>query len=223
MNKIIIGALGIVVTIGVGYIVITGGLTKHKVSDTSSNTLSGSNQTVIGSLKDLLATNTSLKCTFDTTVEVGKTSGTIYLNNGRIHGDYIVTQTGSTQIIEAHMTVEGTTMYYWMKDQPQGFKIPFDVNKIAEQKKSNGSINMDQFTKEFNYNCLPWIVDNSIFALPQGITFMTMGGGMTSPTTNGAVMPTGGVAPSGTQQCAACEQIPNASAKAQCKVALHCK
>ncbi len=209
MNKTIALVLGVIVVVGAGYLVISGGSTQSGAT------------TVNGSMKELLAQGKSLKCAFQNTIAVGTTSGTVYVGNGKLHGDYTITQTGSAQVIQAHMTIDGPTMYYWMEGQSTGFKVPFDASKSAEPASGSSADASAQFTKAADYSCTSWTVDESVFSLPQmPFTDVT---NVTPTSASAGAMPTGGVAPTEAQKCAACDQIPDASAKSQCRVALGCK
>ncbi len=162
------------------------------------------------SMKDLLASGQSQQCTFSD--ETGNT-GTVYVANSKMRGDFNSTVDGKTTA--SHMIVDQPTAYVWMDGQTDGFKMSLDA--VKQPQGSTQSVDID---KKVDYTCTSWSTDASIFTLPAGIEFRDMGA-FTVP--SGTMQTSGMPATGGTaEQCAACNSLPAAS-QAQCKAALNCK
>lgn len=119
------------------------------------------------SLKDLLASGGSQKCTFSNSAS----SGTFYVGGGKSRGDFASTSAG--QSVKGHMIMDGKTSYVWMDGQAQGFKTSVDANSSASTSGSTASQSVDA-NKKMNYSCSPWSVDSSMFSLPASVKFMDM-------------------------------------------------
>lgn len=171
------------------------------------------------SLKELLAVREPQKCTFTDSTDVADTSGTVYIANGKMKGDFdAVTKTGAgTQ--KAYMIVDGESVYSWTSAYPQGVKTT--VNATASENSSQKT-GVD-YDKKVDYHCEPWNPDMSVFELPANVSFMEF----TPPTSEGSqsVNASGSASVSvpPSDACAACDSLPNAQAKQQCRVALKCK
>ena len=161
------------------------------------------------SMKALLAAGKTQKCTFSNPSDPSNTSGTVYIDNGKMRGDFTSTTDGKT--VQSHMIVMDNTSYMWSDAMPQGIKMSFDdIQKPQTDSKQAVSVN-----QEVNYSCQGWSADSGTIALPAGITFTDYSAMLKQ------AAPSGGSANS--QQCAACDQAPDAASRAQCKTALGCK
>ncbi len=120
------------------------------------------------SLKALLARAGSHKCTFTDTAEGTETSGTVYLSDGKLRGDFSSMSEGKT--VMSHVLADGSgATQVWMDDFPQGFKM--NMNEMEAQAAESGAVD---FNKELDYSCETWTVDANAFTAPAGMTFMDM-------------------------------------------------
>lgn len=145
------------------------------------------------SLTALLALENPVACTFTDDTEVAKTSGTVYIANGRARGDFIATAGGATY--HAHTLIEGDVMHSWVDETKVGVNSALTANEAGK--------GIDA-AKDLDYACGPWTPDESVFVLPADISFMGSAGA---------------AAPA--NMCAQCEQVPEAY-RAQCRVAAGC-
>jgi len=165
------------------------------------------------SLKDLIAKNLAETCTYSN--DAG--SGTVYVNSGKVRGDFEVNVSG--QIQKSHMIIDGNTSYVWMEGENTGYKMTFDPNQVQPTTAEVTSAPQESFSADrvMNYDCKPWVVDSSLFTLPSDIKFTEF----TVPT---GMMQVSGASPSAgsnSSQCAYCDSLTGDS-KTQCLTALHC-
>jgi hypothetical protein len=155
-----------------------------------------------------------------------------------MRGDFSSQVAGKT--IASHMITDGTTSWVWSDAAPQGMKMSFaGMNQPQQGQTAPASANTNAIdpTKNINYKCGGWAADQSQFTIPANITFTDMSEMMKNmqgmmggkgaaagagATTGGSAAGAGAGAGAGSM-CAQCNQIPDATAKAQCLSALGCK
>ncbi len=171
------------------------------------------NNATSSTLKELLASKTPSKCTYSTDAGNTKISGTVYVNGGKVRGDFTTT-TDKTTII-GHMATDEKFVYTWMDNSKQGYKFAMDTQAMADKAAQDSQ--KPDFNQKFNYDCSPWIVDAKMMVLPVDITFTTF----TIP-----VIPTGTTGKTGTinnsSACVACDGLPAGEAKTACLTQLGC-
>ncbi len=202
----------IIIVVG-GYLTLNKKPTEPAVTSvvTSSNSPqpeANSNQEM--SLKALFAAGGSKKCTFSDSTDNYSSTGTIYMGNSKMRGDF--SSTVSSKNYGSHMIVDNQVSYLWTDGQPQGFKMSLSAlpsPNASAKTQSNVDIN-----KNLNFKCDSWTVDSSLFVLPSGMTFSDMSQMMAPTGSNSAG--TGNNA-----QCATCNSL-SGDAKTQCLKALSC-
>ena len=123
-----------------------------------------------GSLADLLGRGGNWKCTFGAEGTGFSSSGTTYVSGGKIRADFSSKIQQLNQTVDSHMVQDGGYVYVWTSLAPQGFKAKTTLgSKDATTQFGKQGVNIDQ---KYNYNCSPWTVDASLFALPKGVTFV---------------------------------------------------
>jgi len=216
MNKTVVGVVIAVVVLVGGYFLLKGSPTDQDMMmhDDDSMMMGDSMKMTT---KEILALGKDQKCTFSRKDANSETSGTVYFTKGKMRGDFKVTASGQT--FDSHIINDGTDMYNWSSAMPTtGIKI--SAVGGAPSNAPNESFNVDD---QMDYSCSSWHPDNSVFALPSGVTFMDAAS--MYPSAGTTVKP--GTAPMGgsemkMQQCAACDAISDATQKSQCKMALGC-
>jgi hypothetical protein len=211
-NKAVLYGIGaiVIVVAGVGIWMFAGkgpnaGQPPEATPSTQSSTL-----------KDLLARGGSNKCTFTSSTQNSQSQGTVYISDSQMRGDFSSVAAGKT--IASHMIVKDNTSYVWSDAAPQGFKMSFDA--MTAQSDATPQAGVDP-NAQVNYSCAPWSADASLFALPTSVTFQDMSS-LVPGSAAGAGAATGTSIQGSAAQCGQCDQIPDASAKAQCRAALHC-
>lgn len=208
MNKklisIILVALAVVALLAIGAYLLT---TTKKVATTETiktqteNTIDTQN-----TIKNLLASNSPQQCSY--TDPEGASNGTVYVANGKMAGEFNVNSPQGA--VTSHMFSDGTDMYIWMDGQPQGIMMSLSGAQEPNTSTTSATQNVD-VNKPFDFDCVEWTVDETMFAKPTSVTFVNMN----------SLIPTGTGAGSGQTMpsCSACDILP-AAAQASCKAAI---
>jgi hypothetical protein len=109
------------------------------------------------------------KCTVHQYVNDTDTTGTAYIHDGMIRGEYATSVQGRS--IEATVIVRDGYAHSWTSMAPtMGFrsKVETDPETGATGTTGTYSYNTDQIG---DYDCQPWTADSSKFELPAGVTF----------------------------------------------------
>lgn len=165
-NKIIAGAIAIIVIAGGAYL-LTHKKTSNEVASNTQTTSSANTESDVetGSLKSLISSGASKTCTFHTTTDGSDSTGVVFAANSKLRGD--ITSVTSDKTIVTHMIYDGATSYVWMDDQKTGFKMAFDANG-AIQNANTQAVNPDS---NYEFHCDSWSTDNSKFETPTDVTF----------------------------------------------------
>lgn len=118
-------------------------------------------------LKNLISYQGSQKCTFTSATSNSDSSGTVYVSNGQLRGDFVSLAQGAT--VESHLIVKGNTSYVWGGGLPGGFKMSFDSMSSAGA--SSGGMDPNA---PVNYSCGAWAADQGMFELPGSIQFQDL-------------------------------------------------
>lgn len=200
----------------VAVIVVAGGIWWWMMSGASA-TQQAAPQSQSTSLKGLLAMGGSQKCTFTNSTANSESSGTVYVANGQMRGDF--TSTSQGKVFQSHMIVKDATSYMWSDAMPQGIKMSFDSMSSNSSQQSGVDPNAQS-----SYSCSAWSADASLFVTPAGITFQELSAMVPAAGAGNGGSTTGSTTVTGSaSQCGACDAAPNAQAKAQCRLALHCQ
>ncbi len=121
-----------------------------------------------GSMAELASRGGNHKCTFDQTTEVSHSTGTVLISGAKLRGDFVSEVKAVTGMkVESHMISDGQFIYTWSSMMPQGMKFAVSANVVGSSTTS-GTV---AFGQTLDYDCQSWIVDESVFTLPDGITF----------------------------------------------------
>jgi len=165
-------------------------------------------------LKGLLSMGKSLKCSFD--LKDASISGTVYAGNGKVREDFQSNAVGSS--MSGHLIVDSTNSFMWTDGSDQGFKFPVEQITSDEPTITPAKNPGQDIYKSMNFTCRSWKVDDSVFLLPNTVTFQSF----KVPGVN----PSAGTSTTGiTNQsaCAACDNIPAGEARSACKTQLKCQ
>lgn len=208
----IIGAI-VIIAVALGIWLFSGQSLPGGVSN-SASPVAGTQNT---SLKNLLASQSPQSCTFSTAAAQTSSQGIVYVAGGKMRGDFTSTVDGKG--VKSHMIVMDNTSYVWSDAMPQGVKMSFDTMATQTGNSPQGSVDPNATT---NYDCSSWSTDVSMFVLPAGITFQDLSNLPASGSAGTSATGSAGAGVGASQQCAACNQITDSNAKAQCLAALHC-
>jgi hypothetical protein len=183
-------------------------MAKDGAGDDTSMMESGKN-----SLMGLMGMGKNLQCDFNyETAGKAGSKGSVYVSGKKVHGEFTSEVNGKESTM--HMIQDGEYSYVWGSAMPEGIKMKVAADTNTGANTSTGTSQYFDPQQQMDFNCKPWSVDASKFAVPTNVTFRDMSA-MMMPTggTNGAAMKAG--------QCAACAQL-QGEAKTTCEKQLGC-
>ena len=195
--------------------------TPAEADGTSTPPLSGR-----GSLQELMARGESLECTIEYTPEApdeASVEGTYFVSQERMRGDFLTSTDGEEYL--ASMIVTDDTLYTWSEVEGETYGMQIDLstfeetaNETDDQPDTREPVPMDE---DVRYDCKTWSnVDATVFVPPADITFIDYSDVLQGGMEYGTVYEEAGES---ADQCASCEQIPDAAAREQCLTALGCE
>lgn len=123
-----------------------------------------SEQAIPGSFISLLSSETPQYCTF--TAEGN--GGSFYISSGKARLDY----ENFEQSIKYHIIINGGDLYIWENDNKTGYKttLPLITNPPSPESSPLSAGGFDANT-DLSSNCGDWNAKDSVFGLPEGVTF----------------------------------------------------
>jgi len=118
-----------------------------------------------GKLKDALTLGQSMKCTWKQDEDNFATS---YIKDSKIRTE--VTQAGT----KMHSIMADDCNYSWEEGKTQGLKICFEPEEEEEEAEEVAPEEATVETPDYEYNCSPAVVSDSMFNPPTSINFMDM-------------------------------------------------
>ena len=168
-------------------------------------------QTVKGSLGDLLGKASGQQCSWSYDNEGMESSGVVYVGKDKMYGEMqIQIQAGEgTETMEMKMINDGETFYQWSEETKQGTKMTIEeMEEMQEEGASEASAEtqarVESMQQEYEYNCSNWKIDNSKFEVPSGIEFVDLSAMMED------------VNQMQQDVCEMCNQLPEGEARQQC-------
>ncbi len=223
MNKKSLWIVGGIVVVAAIVLVAMGGGNKNKEqgSEESSGQEAAIDKNAPKSLKELMAIDKPQKCEYQDQTEDGSSYGTVYIEEGRMSGDFTVET--AQGVFVSHMIAKDSEIYMWEDSTGTAYKTT--VQNISQDQEGETAKPVD-IDKEFNYHCENWSVDSSKFELPQGKEFTDLSAMMEAAAQMQAgegesLEPASGSEDLKAAQCAACQQVPEET-RAQCLQALGC-
>lgn len=116
----------------------------------------------VGKLKDALTLGRSMKCTWKNEDNFA----TVYIKDSKIRTE--VTQAGK----KAHSIIVDNCSYTWQEGETQGFKLCAEPEEGEEEELTPEKIAAEM--PDYEYNCEPAIVADSMFNPPANVNFMSM-------------------------------------------------
>lgn len=181
-GKLFIGLVLAVVAIGVGVLLVTKDTPpapqeamqneENTTADTSTSDAADGKKMAFS---EFMKQDGSYVCTVHQYVADQDTTGTTYIHDGMIRGEYDVRAQGIA--LTAHVIVRDGFAHTWTSMMPGvGYKSPV-VDSTASADASVGTSgtyawNADQIG---DYNCEAWAPDASYFELPSGTVFTEVG------------------------------------------------
>lgn len=223
MNKNVAIVVGILILIIVGFVAYSAmkkpsqPINKVMVTSENKSAASNSQTTAQGTLKSLLSSGKSQKCTYSYDHQSTAVNGTVYVANGKMRGDFVSASEQSK--VAGHMIIDGGYFYVWTDLSNSGIKMAVNQEQPANAPGSNSQT--PDINQSFTYTCQGWAEDDTLFALPSGISFMTTTLPV-APSSSGVGTPSGaGTNP--LSYCSVCNSIPAGSGRDTCKTQFHCQ
>lgn len=168
-------------------------------------------ETIKGKITDLLNSSKEMKCSYKYIDGETSSTTTIYISDKKMRGSSEV-KTENEDIINTDFITVDNTMYTWNNQTEKGFKISIDPEDIE-----NNQENQEKYefmTDKYEYECIPWVIDPSMFTLPKDKEFVDMSG-LTKMFDSGS--------DGESSMCAACEFAQTDEEKNECLSNLGCK
>jgi uncharacterized protein YxeA len=193
MKKIIITVvLGLIAAIAVGILYFKNldtslqGVSDSTMSETNSTSTTTPNENIKGknSIMSLFQLGKSMECTFAFSSGGMRGEGTGFFNNGNGRIDSLYTSTSSAPTASYMITdAANKMMYTWTLDNgvAQGVKMAIPDETAGSEGAAPEAAPMTPpggtgVTPETDveYDCKPWVVDNSVFVPPSDVEFIDM-------------------------------------------------
>jgi hypothetical protein len=170
-TKVIIGIIAAILIVSGGAWYLSQG--KAGMGDTNTEVVESSQGA--GTFADLLSQAGSRTCTVKTFIEEAPSTGTVYIANGKIRGDFVsMPEAMGSAEVTSHMIQADGYVYTWTDMMPQGMKMKMPEASAQGQTTTQGSVPADT---RVEYSCSLWITDDTKFEPPAEVSFMEFGGG----------------------------------------------
>lgn len=196
----VIGLLGIVILAILGYQVLGGRANNVEVSQDGTG-----EESMPKTLLGLMALGDEMKCTYSYEDEAGATEGRVYIAGGKSRSDYTV-KTAEGEDFSGSVITGDEYSYVWGSMMEGGLKMK-RVDEV-DQETEGAPVTSDyaKLDEEMNYQCEPWVADQSKFTPPSNVEFRDLG----------AMMDDAKI-----QQCAMCGSL-DGEAKTACEQQFGC-
>ncbi len=148
---VVIVAVGIRVFLGKEKVVTLPGKISKEAGETG--------ESFTGKLKDAIAKNIPLRCTY----AQGGNTGTSYIKGNRVYGEFL------NQGKEGYLIIVDKCMWTWNKGENKGLKMCFETNIWEE-----GQGTMTAVPTDAEYKCNPVMISDTQFNPPNNVTFTPM-------------------------------------------------
>ncbi len=141
-------------------------VTSTTTAATSTATTTTAKPSGLATLRSFLGFSGSEKCDISATTKDGSTSGTVYISDSRMRGDFNSTIAGHAY--SAHMLRNGDSVHVWT-GSTGAVMLLSGLDALASSPLNKEHVSLDQ---QVSYTCKPWIAAESEFALPTGVSFI---------------------------------------------------
>ena len=148
---------------------------QESVSITQEKASQSASTQTRNSIKSLLGVGRNATCKIS--YPDGTTSGTIYVADNKIRGDFNLTTPDNKQM-ESHMIQDGQFSYFWTGTT--GTKIKIDTS-TTQTSPAAGQQQGTDFDKEVDMDCSSGSIDSSKFTLPADVKFTDLSQAIQTP------------------------------------------
>lgn len=145
-----------------------------------------------GTLESLRLLNEDLECTIVVATEGQQSTGTYFVSEGSMRGDFLTDAPDMTGQMLSSMIIDGEMMYVWSEIEGGMYGVKMDLVQAANPEAAVREPVSRNTTVE--YDCKPWInVDRTVFVPPATVLFQDMNQRMQGGMEYGTVYETGDV------------------------------
>jgi len=220
MNKKLLPILIVVLLVlGLGGFGASKFFNKSSESPSSEESIPGTipieeQNSVNGNILDLMKLGKSVKCSYSISTDGNEMTGVSYVSAGMMRGDFSVKNSDGTTV-DSHMISDSEWIYTWTSTMPQGFKMKVMDAEAQNEESATGNMSLSNLRENFDYECVNWVPDESLFIVPSNITFTDFSDMMDNFNMESAQ-------PGDTNPCSTCDFLPNDSDKEICRDQLGC-
>ncbi len=159
---------GVIVVLVAGYLIFSGGKADE---NKYTEDLEKEEQTAKKmAFSEFVKKGESSKCEVKQYVGDMTSKGTVYIDGERIRGDFSTIIDGKT--MTSSFILRDGNSYTWSSALPSmGFIVKVDNGVRGDEGESMSATYNWNAEQIGDYNCEPWVADQSMFALPRGVTF----------------------------------------------------
>lgn len=184
-------------------------ITEGAFAPTGKNGMKGS-----GSFKNVLGLKKNVVCDVSYTQDGlnSPVGGKVYTNGEKMRANFITEVDGVSD--ETNVINDGKEMYIWGKGAMSDMAMKFAIDETETTSEDQNQFDMNT---DVDYSCQNWNVDASLFIPPSDLTFMDTSLMMKAGSNGQPSTPDMKAI-----QCGACEQVPDATGKAECRAMFSC-
>lgn len=169
MSKTIVSVLVVIVLIAGGYLLVV--KKNHVVKNEVKSEVTESEKTDGKKMafSEFVKQGGSYKCEVKQAFSDMENSGTVYIAEGNIRGEYTTIAEGRT--IDTSFMLKDGYSYTWSSTLANiGFKTKINTQASGAGAESSGTYSWNA-SQIGDYNCQPWTADEKTFETPAGMSF----------------------------------------------------
>ena len=154
-------------------LLILGGCTKPAVVSNVVNKVEEKKEEAKKSIKDLVASGVSQKCSWKSDVDGTSSSGQMWISGKKFKQEITTTSAATKVETKAIVLSDGSYTYMWNNEMgKKGIKMAIKDDENQDFTAENGKAD---WNKEFQFECNPTAVSDSELAPPSDIDFQDLG------------------------------------------------
>ncbi len=207
-NKVVMIVVGAILLLTAGFFIF-----KDRLGIKSDN--NSVDNVVKNTITAIITSGESYQCSYSSESEGSVETANTYIAKGgdRQYMNYTTESNGMTT--QHYMVVKDGYSYTWDSNSTEGYKFKItksEGGKIEFEASEDTDNSNDVFEQayDYEYDCKPWVVQESRFDLPSGITFIDVQAQIDESLEEMK------------QYCSTCDQL-EGEARTQCLVSLKCE
>ena len=119
---------------------------------------------------ELVKQEGSYKCTVTQNVQNIESTGTVYIKDTKVNGEFSSTVNGTKMNI--NFIVRDGYSYTWTSMMPtMGYKVKINTDNTSDKNKQTSASYSWNAEQIGDYNCETWVADEAKFAVPASVNF----------------------------------------------------